>query len=99
TRFSRDWSSDVCSSDLGHLETLIQAARDRRPCAILYVKPGAADAEARVIHPFAMVASEGAWYAVGHCCVRDAVRAFRVDRVLHEIGRAACRERGREDDE
>ena len=67
----------------GHLETLIQAARDRRPCAILYVKPGAADAEARVIHPFAMVASEGAWYAVGHCCVRDAVRAFRVDRVLH----------------
>src|SRR5690606_39711511 len=31
TRFSRDWSSDVCSSDLSSIEDIIEDARNGRP--------------------------------------------------------------------
>lgn len=65
-----------------HRETLMRAARDRTPCAILYLKPGAPDVDVRVIHPYALVAAEGTWYVVAHCCTRDGIRLFRVDRVL-----------------
>jgi predicted DNA-binding transcriptional regulator YafY len=65
-----------------HRETLLRATRERTPCAILYLKPGGADAEARVIHPYALVHAQGTWYVVAHCSVREGVRLFRVDRVL-----------------
>ena len=65
-----------------HRETLLRATRERTPCAILYVKPGEEDAEARVINPYAVVHAQGAWYVVAHCSVREGVRLFRVDRVL-----------------
>ncbi|RMH11229.1 MAG: WYL domain-containing protein [Gemmatimonadetes bacterium] len=65
---------------------LIAAARERRACAILYVKAGARDAEARVIHPYTVVYAQGAWYAVGWCRVSEGVRVFRDDRVVE-----ACR--------
>jgi len=66
----------------GIRETLITATRERRPCAIHYVKAGAKDGSLRVIHPYVMAYGEGAWYSVGHCSVEDSIRVFRVDRVL-----------------
>jgi proteasome accessory factor C len=66
----------------GIRETLIAAARDRRPCALWYAKAGAEDGSVRVVHPYAIAYGEGAWYAVAHCTVEDEVRVFRLDRVL-----------------
>jgi len=66
----------------GIRETLITATRERRPCAIHYVKGGAEDGSVRVIHPYVMAYGEGAWYTVGHCNTKNEVRTFRVDRVL-----------------
>jgi predicted DNA-binding transcriptional regulator YafY len=66
----------------GIRETLLGAARDRRPCAIVYAKAGADDMDTRVIHPYVLVHAEGVWYVVGWCAVKNGMRVFRVDRVL-----------------
>jgi len=66
----------------GIRETLLAATRDRRPCAIHYVKAGAEDGSVRMIHPYVMAYGEGAWYTVAHCCKEDDLRTFRLDRVL-----------------
>lgn len=66
----------------GIRETLLTAARDRRPCAIVYAKSGADDLAARVIHPYVLAHAEGVWYVVGWCAVKDGMRVFRVDRIL-----------------
>lgn len=66
----------------GIRETLLNAARHRRPCAIVYAKAGADDMDARVIHPYVLVHAEGAWYVVGWCAVKDGMRVFRVDRIV-----------------
>ena len=68
--------------EAGHRETLIAAAKNRIPCAIHYTRPGAGDAEVRVIHPYVVAYAEGSWYTVGYCCTRKGVRVFRIDRVL-----------------
>lgn len=87
----RDWRGDeaptVRAPDRdpdpeGIRELLLTAARDRRPCALAYVKSGAGDATLRVVHPYVVAYGEGAWYAVGHCAVEDDIRVFRVDRIL-----------------
>lgn len=66
----------------GIREVLMAAARDRRPCALSYVKAGAGDATLRVVHPYVLAYGEGSWYAVGHCTVEGEVRVFRTDRIL-----------------
>ncbi len=66
----------------GIRETLIVAARERRACAIWYVKAGASDGSVRVVHPYAIAYAEGSWYAVAHCTSEKEIRVFRLDRVL-----------------
>lgn len=66
----------------GIRETLIVAARERRACALWYVKAGASDGSVRVVHPYAIAYAEGAWYAVSYCTVEEEIRVFRLDRVL-----------------
>lgn len=73
---------DQAPDPAGVRETLLAAARDRHPCAILYAKAGADDLDARVIHPYALVYADGGWYVVGYCAVKKGTRVFRVDRVL-----------------
>lgn len=63
-------------------ETLMHAARERRPCALWYVKASAEDGSVRVVHPYAVVYAEGTWYAVAYCTLQEGVRVFRMDRVL-----------------
>jgi predicted DNA-binding transcriptional regulator YafY len=66
----------------GIRETLLAAARDRHPCAIVYHGSGAEDVGARVIHPYCLVHAGGEWYVVGWCAVKEAMRVFRLDRIL-----------------
>lgn len=66
----------------GIRELLIGAVRERRPCAIHYVKAGADDGSVRIVHPYAVAYAEGHWYAVARCTMEDGIRAFRIDRIL-----------------
>ncbi|MDX1661866.1 MAG: WYL domain-containing protein [Gemmatimonadota bacterium] len=71
----------------GALDGLREAARERRPCRLSYLKPEADRPERRVLHPYAIVHAGGFWYALGHSeeAGEDAatsVRAFRLDRIL-----------------
>ena len=63
-------------------ETLLAAARERHPCAIVYAKSGAHDVEVRMIHPFSLIYADGAWYVVGWCAMKEGMRVFRLDRIL-----------------
>ena len=61
---------------------LRDAMRDRRKVEITYQK-GASDApDIRSICPFSFVVEQGTWYLVAHCERSDAIRVFRLDRVL-----------------
>ncbi|HSG06769.1 MAG TPA: WYL domain-containing protein [Longimicrobiales bacterium] len=79
-------AEDLVPDPAGIRETLLRAARDRHPCAILYAKPKADDLDARVIHPYALAHAEGVWYVVGWCLVKEGMRVFRVDRILEAAG-------------
>lgn len=72
----------------GILAHLRDAARERQRCRIEYLKPGAPTPEMRVISPYALVYAEGSWYTLAHCQEREAVRAFRLDRIItvHLVG-------------
>lgn len=61
---------------------LADAARDGRRCELRYVKPTSKQPEVRRVEPYVLVSAEGAWYVLGRDVDRDAMRAFRLDRVL-----------------
>ncbi len=61
---------------------IVDAARRRQRIRFEYLKPDADAPEERTLEPYTVVYSEGEWYAVGWCPERDAVRVFRLDRVL-----------------
>jgi proteasome accessory factor C len=63
-------------------EVLRSAARDRRTSLIHYLRDGGAGPEARRVDPYALIHAERWWYVVGWCHRREAVRVFRVDRVV-----------------
>jgi len=64
------------------LGVLADAARERCRCVVAYLKPGAPAPEMRRIAPYLLLHAEGAWYALAHAAERDALRLFRVDRML-----------------
>lgn len=61
---------------------LVEAAREGRRCGFRYLKPDADAPEVRRLEPYAVVEASGRWYAVGRDPDRDAMRAFRLDRML-----------------
>src|SRR5690606_39992558 len=79
TRFSRDWSSDVCSSDLGLTDALVATARDL-PAVPLHVEE---------------LELEGGAAEVGDEDQHDGRSSDASGAPSHdpEIGRASCRER------
>src|SRR5690606_40036179 len=85
TRFSRDWSSDVCSSDLGlgfdladafGGDTVFGGELMQRRAAILDQPATAHDVTAAVVEAFQRIA-----------------QPFVAQARLFQIGRASCRER------
>src|SRR5690606_40293608 len=85
TRFSRDWSSDVCSSDL----RLVTVEVTLDPAALQRVPDPTQDPLVNVIGPLPrdFVSSIAGWLEV----TPDDGDALRVP--IQEIGRASCRER------
>ncbi len=65
-----------------HLEKLRQAVRDRRRLRMRYRSRGRVEPTGRELEPYALVHRWGWWYVVGYCLLRQAVRTFRVDRIM-----------------
>src|SRR5690606_40133739 len=85
TRFSRDWSSDVCSSDLPPMSTEAPAVRVVTDSTACLPAPG--DDDAPVVVPLRVVSGEESWRE-GVDITPEEVAA-RI-----EIGRASRRESG-----
>jgi predicted DNA-binding transcriptional regulator YafY len=52
-----------------------------RTLRLSYRKPGAARPEARQVDPYHVLRFEGAWYLIGYCHLRQAVRSFALSRI------------------
>lgn len=61
---------------------LFEAARERRAVRLSYLKPGSPEPEERTLEPYVLAHAGGRWYALGRSRARDAVRAFRLDRIV-----------------
>jgi predicted DNA-binding transcriptional regulator YafY len=61
--------------------TLAAAAEDHRKLRIVYYTGSTGRESARVIHPWALVQSLGAWYLVAMCETAGQERVFRLDRI------------------
>jgi len=53
----------------------------RRKLRIRYRGGAKTETTERTIRPYALVVASGAWYAISHCELVNAVRSFRLDRV------------------
>lgn len=58
------------------------AARGRRRVSMLYRGRGRPEALERDLDPYVLVHRWGWWYVVGYCHLREAMRTFRVDRIV-----------------
>src|SRR5690606_39610952 len=91
TRFSRDWSSDVCSSDLGLLETGTELAAEQfaLPVAVAAPKINIAGFPAVTVEETEnSVTVTGDGFSVAFDKTAGVMSSFK-----KEIGRASCRER------
>src|SRR5690606_40547239 len=93
TRFSRDWSSDVCSSDLTETPAYLHATYDTYPFIVfqdlVYV-----DQEGNV-----KTWIETEEFKKDAAFFREAYRKGLVNPDVLKIGRASCRERGERSEE
>jgi len=79
-------ATDMQRSDPGALapwlEKLRRAVRERRRVHLSYRSSSQTEAQERDLDPYALVHRWGWWYVLGHCHLRQALRSFRVDRIL-----------------
>ncbi|MCP4436257.1 MAG: WYL domain-containing protein [Actinomycetia bacterium] len=73
---------ELGSGDPAVLDLLRSAARERRSVRIVYFSWGSDRVGERVVDPWATRSVRGEWYLTGHCHDRDAMRHFRLDRIL-----------------
>jgi predicted DNA-binding transcriptional regulator YafY len=64
------------------LEKLRRATRERRRVTMIYRGRGQPEPLMRDLDPYAVVHRWGLWYGIGHCHLREAIRTFRVDRMI-----------------
>ena len=64
------------------LEKLRRAARERRRMTVVYRGLSQPEPLRRNFDPYALVHRWGWWYAIGYCHLRQALRSFRVDRIV-----------------
>lgn len=74
----------VGDTDPTVLMALAEAARDRHPVEIGYVRTDGT-ASRRTILPYGLVARSGRWYVTGHESRTGEVRTFRVDRISDPV--------------
>jgi predicted DNA-binding transcriptional regulator YafY len=65
-----------------HLQELRRAAREGTRISMLYRSRKRPDPIRRQLDPYVLVDRWGWWYVVGYCHRRQAVRTFRVDRIM-----------------
>jgi predicted DNA-binding transcriptional regulator YafY len=63
------------------LESLRTAARDQRVVRMAYYSASRDETSERDVEPLAVLHSDGSWYVVGRCRLRDGYRDFRIDRI------------------
>lgn len=64
------------------LRQILEAARDKRVVSIRYQRYMSDEVTQREIEPEALTFSDGAWYISAYCRLRQAMRSFRLSRVL-----------------
>ncbi len=64
------------------LEKLRRAIRELRQVEIVYRSTSHPEPRSRLLDPFALVYRWGWWYVIGFCHLREAIRSFRVDRIV-----------------
>src|SRR5690606_40804206 len=84
TRFSRDWSSDVCSSDLIFCYFYTKSLIMTFPEELKYTKD----------HEWVKLEGDNALIGITEFAQRELGDIVFVDITTQEIGRASCRERG-----
>ncbi|MEW5718979.1 MAG: YafY family protein [Chloroflexota bacterium] len=65
-----------------HLEKIRRAIREQRRVVMVHRKQNDPEPQTREVEPYAVVHRSGWWYVVGHCRLRNALRSFRVDRIV-----------------
>ncbi len=65
-----------------HLEKIRRAIREQRRVVMVHRKQNDQTPQTREVEPYAVVHRSGWWYVVGHCRLRNALRSFRVDRIV-----------------
>ncbi len=77
---------DFTSSDAtprGEVVAILStAAKQQRRAWIRYAAYGSSETTEREVDPYGLVYRSGFWYLVGYCHLRNALRTFRLDRVL-----------------
>lgn len=73
-------AADQSGGDPAVLMRLREARRRLRKVRVRYA-PSSGPTTARVVHPYATHFANGMWYLLGWCELREAVRAFRLDRI------------------
>ncbi len=74
----------------GTLDVLRQCLHDRRCVHLLYRGAGQQEAAERVVEPYALSFQWSLWYLVGFCRLCQALRTFRVDRVVEATPLNEC---------
>lgn len=66
---------------LGKLEQTRLALHARKSLAIRYYSPNSSQLTERKVNPYGLVLRRGIWTLVGHCHLRNDIRAFHVQRI------------------
>lgn len=64
------------------LEAVRQALRNNCVLEIEYQRPSDTEPGSRTVRPYQLVFSNGSWYLAAHCENSEAMRLFRVDRIV-----------------
>ncbi len=76
------------------LTILLEAAVARRSVCFVYHSLGKGKPRERKLDPYGLYFERGAWYVVGYCHLRKAIRSFRVSRIESEVGLVNPRDGG-----
>ena len=71
--------------NLDVIDALAKAAANNRQLRFNYRKPGASEAEPRVVDPYHLANINGEWFLFAHCHLRDDIRTFTPARIKRMV--------------
>ena len=81
---------------LGNIAVLTQAVTANRRVRLAYASASSGERTLREVDPYGLGLAHGAWYLVGWCHLREAIRVFKVARVQGEVTFMGRGDAGRE---